>query len=523
MKKCIEGENSREKLLAGVNKIANVVKCTLGPKGRNVVLDRKFGTPLITNDGVSIAKEFEVEEPFENMGVKLVKEVCQKTNDVAGDGTTTAIVMAQKLLEKGLECAKEINPVVINKVFCRACDDATNYIKSVSKDISQTSDIENIATVSSQSEYIGKLIAEAYKIIGTDGKISLQDSKSDKTSLVLQDGFVLKSGYVSPYLCTNREKGYAEFDNCLLLITSKKINTFQELLPIFEGLIKVAKPLVILCDDIDAEALSPIVVNKMRGAFSCVVVKAPLYGDKKLATLQDVACAVGSEVLTDNNGKSFADIDINSLCELKHVKITKDSTVFVASNCDKTRLNDRIRLIKSQIENCTNSYDKDMLESRLCNLLGGVATIFVGANTEIEQKELKLRIEDAINATTAGLSEGIVAGGGITLLRASEKMLPHAKGLSKDEQKCYMAFCEGLKEPFRQILQNAGKNISEVEETVLKSKNLGYGYDALNDEYCDLLQRGIVDPAKVTIQALCNATSVVKTMITTQALLCDEE
>ncbi|MGN0798545.1 MAG: Hsp60 family chaperonin [Christensenellales bacterium] len=523
MKKCIEGDYSRQKLLAGVNKIANVVKCTLGPKGRNVVLDRKFGTPLITNDGVSIAKEFEVEEPFENMGVKLVKEVCQKTNDVAGDGTTTAIVMAQKMLEKGLECAQEINPVIINKAFSMACDDATNYIKSVAKDISQPRDIENIATVSAQSEYIGELIAEAYKLIGTDGRISLQDSKTDKTSLVLQDGFVLKSGYVSPYLCTNLQKGYAEFENCLLLITSKRINTFQEILPIFEQLIKVAKPLVILCDDIDAEALSPIVVNKMRGAFSCVVVKAPMYGDKKLATLHDVACAVGGEVLSDNSGKSFADINISSLCELKHVKITKDSTIFVASNCDRTKLNDRIRLIKSQIENCTSSFDKDMLETRLCNLVGGVATIFVGANTEIEQKELKLRIEDAINATTAGLAEGIVAGGGITLLRTSEKMLSNTKALSKDEQKCYGAFCEALKEPFRQILQNAGKNITEVEENVLKNKDFGYGYDAMKDEYTNLLQRGIVDPAKVTIQALCNATSVVKTMITTQALLCDEE
>lgn len=523
VKKCIEGEMAREKLLAGVNKIADVVKSTLGPKGRNVVLDRKFATPLITNDGVSIAKEFEVEDTYENMGVKLVKEVCQKTNDIAGDGTTTAIVLAQKMFSAGLKCAKEISPVAINRYFSSACEETTKYIKSVAKDISNSEDIENIATVSSQSEYIGKLISEAHKVIGKNGRISLQDSKTDKTELKIQDGFVLKNGYISPYFCTNMAKGFAEFDDCLLLITSKKINTFQEILPVFEQLVKIAKPLILICDDIEPEALSPIVVNKMRGAFSCVVIKAPFYGDRKTAILQDLACAVGGDVLSETSGKSFADIDINSLCELKHANITKDSSIFIASDIDSAKLKDRVLSIQSQIETCGNDFDKDLLQERLCNLTGGVATIFVGANTEIEQKELKLRIEDAINATAAGLMEGIVAGGGVTLLKISEKMLTLTKNMKPDEKICYEAFCEALKEPFRQIIKNAGKNSDEIEKNVLADKSASYGYDAMQDKYCDMLSCGIVDPAKVTIQALCNATSVVKTMLTTQALLCEEE
>lgn len=523
MKKCIEGEMAREKLLLGVNKIANVVKSTLGPKGRNVVLDRKFATPLITNDGVSIAKEFEVEDVYENMGVKLVKEVCQKTNDIAGDGTTTAIVLAQKMFDEGLKCAKSISPVTINRYFTSACEESATYIKNFAKDISSDKDIENIATVSSQSSYIGGLIAKAHKVIGKNGRISLQDSKTDKTELKIQDGFILKNGYVSPYLCTNMQKGYAEFDNCLLLLTSKKINTFQEILPIFEQLIKVAKPLVIVCDDIEPEALSPIVVNKMRGAFSCVVVKAPYYGDRKIAVLQDLASAVGSEVLSESCGKSLADVDVNSLCELKHINVSKDSSIFIAANQDNTRLKDRILSIENQIDTCTNAYDKDLLQERLSNLVGGVATIFVGANTEIEQKELKLRIEDAINATSAGLEDGIVAGGGVTLLRISEKMLELSKKMRPEEKICYEAFCAALKEPFRQIVENAGKSADEVERAVLKNKSVSFGYNAMEDDFCDMLKNGIVDPAKVTIQALRNATSVVKTMLTTQALLCDEE
>ncbi len=523
MKRCIEGENARKKLLAGVNKIANVVKSTLGPKGRNVVLDRKFATPLITNDGVSIAKEFEVEDAYENMGVKLVKEVCQKTNDIAGDGTTTAIVLAQKMFSEGLKCAVDVSPVVVNRILTSACEEATGCIKSVAKTISNSHNVENLAVVSSQNEYIGKLIAEAYKTIGKNGRISLQDSKTDKTELKIQDGFVLKSGYISPYFCTNMEKGFSEFEDCLLLITSRKINTFQEILPIFEQLVKISKPLVIICDDIEPEALSPIVVNKMRGAFSCVVVKAPYYGDRKLAILQDLACAVGGEVLSETSDKTFADVDVSSLCELKHTNITKDSAIFIANDHDNTRCRERVLNIQHQMEVCNNDFDKELLKERLCNLLGGVATIFVGANTEIEQKELKLRIEDAINATAAGIAEGIVAGGGVTLLKIAEKLEKSAKKMKNEEKICYEAFCEALKEPFRQIAQNAGKNVDEIEKTVLKNKCVSFGYDAMNDKYCDLFSCGIVDPAKVTIQALCNATSVVKTMLTTQALLCDEE
>jgi chaperonin GroEL len=523
MKKCIEGEKAREKLLAGVNKIANVVKSTLGPKGRNVVLDRKFATPLITNDGVSIAKEFEVEDTYENMGVKLVKEVCQKTNDIAGDGTTTAIVLAQKMFSEGLKCAINISPVTINKILTSACEAVTQCIKSAAKNISNSQDLESLAVVSSQNAYIGKLIAEAYKTIGKNGRISLQDSKTDKTELKIQDGFVLKSGYISPYFCTNMGKGVAEFEDCLLLITNRKINTFQEILPIFEQLVKISKPLIIICDDIEPEALSTIVVNKMRGAFSCVVIKAPYYGDRKLAVLQDLACAVGGEVLSETSDKTFADIDVNSLCELKHTNITKDSAIFIANDHDSAKCRERIINIQHQMEVSNNSFDKDLLNERLCNLLGGVATIFVGANTEIEQRELKLRIEDAINATAAGIAEGIVAGGGVTLLKIAEKLKKSAKQMKNEEKICYDAFCEALKEPFKQIVQNAGKNVDEIEKIVMDNKSISFGYDAMNDKYCDLLASGIVDPAKVTIQALQNATSVVKTMLTTQALLCDED
>lgn len=518
------GLSAREKLKNGVNKLANLVKLTLGPKGRNVVLDRKFATPLITNDGVTIAREFELADNFENMGVKLVKEVCQKTNDLAGDGTTTGIVLAQKMLIEGLKlCSNEISPIILNKGIQKSIEYCIKLLKAKSKTISTNKEIENIATISSQNQEVGSLIASAYKKLGKSGNIILQDSKTAKTEIIFQEGLKFDKGFVSPYLCNNNEKTQVNFDDSYLLVTDKKLNNFNELLPIFEQILKENKPLVIICDDIDEETLSGIIINKVRGTFNCSVVKAPLYGDKKLAVLEDIAVLTNTTVISQEKDLNFNNLSLNNLGQLKQIKITKDSTTLIAKNTDKQKLNERIKCIKQQIEACEIDFDKEQLKNRLSNLAGGIATILVGANTDVEQQEKKLRIEDALSATASALEQGIIAGGGIGLLKLERDLLKFIKKLNEEEKLGGEIVLKTLSAPIKQILENAGLESEIIINKIRKNKNENFGFDALTNTYCNMLTKGIIDPTKVTITALQNATSVVTTMLTTEGLIADLE
>ncbi len=522
MKDFIDGINAQNKLLEGVNKLSNIVKATLGPKGKNVVLDRKFTTPLITNDGVTIAREFEVNDNYENMGVKLIKEVCQKTNDLAGDGTTTAIVLAQKLFNEGLKiCLNGYSPILINKGIIMAKNDAVNLLKKISKPISSEKDIENIATISSQNEEIGKLISKAYKI-NKNCNISLQDSKTANTELIFQEGLKISNGLLSPYLATNIEKGICEYDDCLLLLTDKKINNFNELLPIFEQSVQNSKTVIILCDDIDDETLSSIVVNKMRGTFNCCVIRAPFYGEKKLAVLEDIASLTNTKVFTNGQGYDLKNIRLEELGVLKHIKVTKDYSLLISKQSNKERLKSRINLIKEQISTCDNDFDKEQLRKRLANLTGSIATILVGAQSDIEQKEKKLRIEDAISATTSATQQGIVAGGGVSLFRIAKKLEKKKKFDCLEYKLGYEIVLKALQEPLKQILINAGENESIIINKIKNKKDFNYGYDALSSKYCNLMTCGIIDPSKVPICAIENATSVVTTMLTTHALVTEQ-
>lgn len=518
------GKSAQDKIAMGVNKLANTVKLTLGPKGKNVILDRKFTTPLITNDGVTIAKEFELPDNYENMGVKLIKEVCQKTNDLAGDGTTTAIVLAQKMLNEGLKhCNNGISPILLNKGLNLAKEESIKIIKSLSKKITTTKELEQIATISSQDENVGKLIASAFNRLGKTGNIILQDSKTANTEIVFQDGISFNKGYLSPFLCNNAEKTETHFEDCYLLIVEKKINNFNELLPIFEQILKENKPLLIICDDIDEEALSAIIINKVRGTFNCCVVKSPMYADKKTAILEDISILTNTKVFSAISCPNLNEIKLEELGLLKQAKITKDTTTIVAKNTDIEKLKQRQNLIKTQIENCENDFDKEQLKTRLSNLTGGIATILVGANTEVEQLEKKLRIEDAISASTSANELGIVAGGGICLYQTAKLLSKKIKKL-KDEQKlAYEIFLQVLKEPLKQILINSEIEYSLIISKIEKFSKKDYGYDALNNKFCDMIQSGIIDPAKVTITALTNATSVVTTMLTTEAIITDKE
>lgn len=522
-KNFIVGTESRQCLANGVNKLADLVKITLGPKGKNVVLDRKFATPLITNDGVTIAKEFNAKDPFENMGVKLIKEVCQKTNDLAGDGTTTAIVLAQKMLCEGL---KQINngasPILLNMGINKACNYAVKLLKDKSIEIKSSLDIENIATISSQNAEIGKLIAKAYSQLGKNGTVTLQDSKTAQTELVFQEGLTINKGYLSPHLCNNIEKGQVEFDDCYILLTDKKLNNFNELLPLFECVVKENKPLLIICDDISDETLSSIIINKARGVFSCCVVKAPLYAEKRLALLEDLAVVSNTSVVTE--AMKIQDLTINDLGLLKQAKITRETTTIIAKNFDANRLNERKKCIENQIEKCDNDFDKDELKLRLSNLCGGVATIFVGANSDVEQQEKKLRIEDALSATTSAIEQGIVAGGGIALLKLERKLKKFAKSLKGEERCGAEILCSVVRAPIYQIISNCEcENAGIIIEKIIKNKNQNFGYDALNQKFVDMLKSGIIDPTKVTTTALLNATSVVTTMLTTLGVVTDIE
>ncbi len=522
-KKIEYGENARALLCSGVNKLANLVKITLGPKGKNVVLDRKYATPLITNDGVTIAKEVELENSYENMGVKLIKEVCQKTNDLAGDGTTTAIVLAQKLLNEGVkQLINGASPILINNGIKKSCDYCVGLLKKKSIEIKNNKDIENIATISSGSKEIGKLIADAYKSIDKTGTITLQDGKTANTELVLQDGLTFDRGFLSPHLCNNLEKMQVNYDECFLFITDKKINSFNEILPIFELILKENKPLVIICDDMTDEVLSNIIINKARGVFMCCVVRAPFYAEKRFEFLGDLATITNTKIFSED--KDFKDISINELGLLKQAKITKDKTTIISKNIDNDKINERINYIKNKIEFAQTDFDKEELKNRISNISGGIATIFVGANSDIEQREKRLRIEDAISATTSALELGVLAGGGISLLKLEKKMKKFAKSLEGDEKIGAEIFCKILREPITQIITNCETSEpSIIIEKIIKNTNDSYGYDALNNKFVDVINAGIIDPTKVTITAIKNATSVVTTMLTTFGLVTDCE
>ena len=517
----LTNEQAQNALSKGVNKLADIVKLTLGPKGRNIVLDRKFATPLITNDGVTIAREFELEDVYENMGVKLIKEVCQKTNDLAGDGTTTAIVLAQKLLNDGLkQTINGYSPILINKGINKTLNQCLKLLQEKSKIITSLKEIENIASISSQNQEVGKLISSVYKKLGNNANIILQDSKTAKTEVVFQEGISFDKGFISPYLCNNQDKTQVNFEDSYLLLTNKKISTFNELLPIFEQILKENKPLTIICDDIEEEVLSSIIVNKVHGTFNCCVVKAPFYAEKKLAFLEDISVISNTKVFTNIN--NFSEINLSELGLVRQIKITKDKTTIIAKNTNKQRLEERLNCIKKQIESCSVDFDKEQLKLRLSNLSGGVATIFVGANTEIEQLEKKLRIEDALSATSSALEQGIVAGGGIALLKLEKQIKKFVNTLKGEEKLGGEIIFNCLSQPLKQILNNCDLESEVILNKLKKSSDINFGYDALNNKYCNMINCGIIDPTKVTISALTNAVSVVSTMLTTQGIIADK-
>lgn len=517
------GESARTLLLSGVNKLADIVKITLGPKGKNVALDRKFACPLITNDGVTIAKEVELKNKYENMGVKLIKEVCQKTNDIAGDGTTTAIVLAQKLMLDGVkQLVNGASPVLVNSGIKKACQYAIDEIKKKSIEIKNEFDIKNIATISSGSNEIGELIASAYKKLGRNATITLQDGKTSNVKLVFNDGISFDKGYATPHLCNNLEKMQVDYNDCFLLILNKKINSFNELLSIFEIVLKENKPIVIVCDDISDEALGNIIINKASGVFNCCVIKSPYYAEKRLEFLEDLAIKTNTQVYFENN--NLKDITKDDLGLLKQAKVTKDKTTIVSFSFNEEKLEKRMNYLKNKINEAETDFERDELKLRLSNLSGGIACIYVGANSEVEQREKKLRIEDAVSATTSALEMGVVAGGGICLLKLEKKVNKFCKTLNSDERIGAEIFCKILREPITQIIKNCETyEPSVVIEKILKHTSDSYGFDALNNKFVDVIKAGIIDPAKVTITALSNAVSVVTTMLTTFGLVSDVE
>jgi len=521
-KDIIYGEAARKSLQAGIDKLADTVKITLGPKGRNVVLDKKFGAPLITNDGVTIAKDIELEDSFENMGAQLVKEVATKTNDAAGDGTTTATLLAQALVREGMKnIAAGANPMIIKKGISKAVDAAVEAIKTNSKEIEGSADIERVATVSSADETVGKLIAEAMDKVSADGVITIEESKTAETYSEVVEGMQFDRGYITPYMVTDTEKMEAVIDDALILITDKKIASIQEILPLLEEIVKSGKKLVIIAEDVEGEALSTLIVNKLRGTFTCVAVKAPGFGDRRKEMLRDIAILTGGEVISEEIGLELKETQISQLGKAKQVKITKENTIIVDGAGDKAAIKDRINQIKSQIEVTTSDFDREKLQERLAKLSGGVAVIKVGAATEIEMKEKKLRIEDALGATKAAVEEGVVAGGGTALINAMPAVEKLVETLSGDEKTGAQIVLKALEEPVRQIAQNAGLEGSVIVNNIVRSRKVGYGFDAYNEEYVDMIPAGIVDPTKVTRSALQNAASVAAMVLTTESLVAD--
>ena len=517
------GEEARKALEVGVNTLADTVKVTLGPKGRNVVLDKKFGAPLITNDGVTIAKEIELPDPFENMGAQLVREVSTKTNDVAGDGTTTATLLAQAMIREGLKnLAAGANPIVMKKGMAKAVETAVEAIKANSQEVNGTDEIARVGTVSSGDEFIGKLIAEAMEKVSADGVITIEESKTAETYSEVVEGMMFDRGYITPYMVTDTEKMEAVVDDAYILITDKKISVISDILPILEQLVQSGKKLVIIAEDVEGEALSTLIVNRLRGTLNVVCVKAPGFGDRRKEMLQDIAILTGGQVISEELGYELKSATVDMLGRARQVKVTKENTTIVDGSGDKQAIKDRVSQIRAQIAVTTSDYDKEKLQERLAKLAGGVAVIKVGAATETEMKEKKLRIEDALNATRAAVEEGIVAGGGtayVNAVPAVEKLIGKVEG---DEKTGVKIIVNALQEPVRQIAKNAGVDGSVVLEKIKSSRKVGYGFDAYKEVYCDMIGAGIVDPAKVTRSALENAASVSSMVLTTEALVADK-
>ena len=517
------GEEARKALESGVNQLADTVKITLGPKGRNVVLDKKFGTPLITNDGVSIAKEIELEDPFGNMGAQLVREVSTKTNDVAGDGTTTATLLAQAMIREGLKnLAAGANPIVMKKGMAKAVDAAVAAIHEQSQKVNGTDDIARVGTVSSGDAFIGKLIAEAMEKVSADGVITIEESKTAETYSEVVEGMMFDRGYITPYMVTDTDKMEALIDDAYILITDKKISVISDILPLLEQLVQAGKKLFIIAEDVEGEALSTLIVNRLRGTLNVVCVKAPGFGDRRKEMLQDIAILTGGQVISEELGLTLKDATVDMLGRARQVKVTKENTIIVDGMGDKQAIADRVAQIRAQINNTTSEYDREKLQERLAKMAGGVAVIKVGAATETEMKEKKLRIEDALNATKAAVEEGIVAGGGtifVNVIPAVTALLADAEG---DEKTGVQIVAKALEEPIRQIAANAGLDGSVILEKVRTSGKNGFGFDAYKEEYCDMIASGIVDPAKVTRSALENAASVSGMVLTTESLVADK-
>ena len=520
----LHGSEARQALQTGLDKLADTVKITLGPKGRNVVLDKKFGAPLITNDGVTIAKEIELEDPFENMGAQLVKEVATKTNDVAGDGTTTATLLAQKIVKEGLQMvASGSNPMVLKKGIKKAVDAAIKTIESNSKQVSGTDDIARVATISAGDEVIGKLIAEAMEKVGTDGVITVEESKTAETYSEVVEGMQFDRGYITPYMVTDTDKMEAIIDDAYILITDKKISSIQDILPLLEQIVQSGKKLVIIAEDVEGEALSTLIVNRLRGTFTCVAVKAPGFGDRRKEMLRDIAILTGGEVISEELGFDIKETKIEQLGRARQVKVQKENTIIVDGAGSNDEIKARIAQIKSEIELSTSDFDREKLQERLAKLSGGVAVIKVGAATEVEMKEQKLRIEDALASTKAAVEEGIVAGGGTALLNASKNVAAIVDECDGDEKVGARIILKSLEEPIRQISKNAGFESSIIIEKIKESNKINYGFDAYSEKYVDMLEAGIVDPTKVTRSALQNAASIASMILTTESLVADEK
>ena len=523
-KQIIYGEDARKALQAGIDQLADTVKITLGPKGRNVVLDKKYGAPLITNDGVTIAKEIELEDAFENMGAQLVKEVATKTNDAAGDGTTTATLLAQALVREGMKnIAAGANPMVLKKGMAKAVDTAVEAIVANSKKIEGSKDIARVGAVSAADDTIGQLIAEAMEKVTADGVITLEESKTAETYSEVVEGMQFDRGYLSPYMVTDTDKMEAVLDDALVLITDKKIGNMQDILPLLEQIVKMGKKLLIIAEDVEGEALSSLILNKLRGIFTCVAVKAPGFGDRRKEMLQDIAILTGGEVISTELGMELSEAALEQLGSARQIVVQKENTIIVGGSGSSEDIQARIHQIKGQIETTTSDFDREKLQERLAKLSGGVAVIKVGAATEVEMKEKKMRIEDALAATKAAVEEGIVAGGGTALINAMPKVKELVDGLEGDEKTGAQIVYKALEEPLRQIAANAGMEGSVIIDNIVRSGKVGYGYNAYSSEYVDMIPAGIVDPTKVTRSALQNAASVAAMVLTTESLVADKK
>ena len=516
------GEEARRALESGVSQLADTVKITLGPKGRNVILEKKYGSPIVINDGVSIAKEIELKDPFENMGAQIIKEASTKTNDVVGDGTTTAAVLAQAIIVEGNKnLAAGANPIILRKGIDKAVAVCVDKLKAISKPVVGKQSVAQVASISAGDTTIGELISDAMEKVGNDGVITVEESKTMKTELNIVEGMQFDRGYASPYMVTDTDKMIAELDNPYILITDKKIGSIQEILPLLQQVAKTGDKLLIIAEDVEGEALTTLILNKLRGAFVCVAVKAPGFGDRRKAMLEDIAVLTGGQVITEELGFDLKNADISMLGRAKNVKVDKDNTIIVEGAGNPAAIAARVQQIRNQLADTTSDYDKEKLQERLAKLAGGVAQISVGAATEVEMKERKLRIEDALNATRAAVEEGIVAGGGVALLSAIPEVDALVATLSGDEKTGAMIVRKALEAPIKQIAENAGVNGGVIVAKVLAENSLNYGYDALTDTYGDMIEKGILDPTKVTRSALQNAASVAGTLLTTESIVCD--